>query len=167
MLLNVDPGHAHLEKPVVVSGRRLGPERPDLVVKNLPTEGAELGTVGDKISTNISSQESSLESRNSPCYVGHFGSEREDGPTESRNMGRHLRGGHRNERVLPQPQELVGLGTEVEAVPDSRRSHIGGGSELDERDLIILYVTNRGGSATVITTMVLWEMTSWWQLWRL
>lgn len=44
---------------------------------------------------------------------------------------------------------------------------IGGGSELDERDLIILYVTNRGGSATVITTMVLWEMTSWWQLWRL
>ena len=51
MLLNVDPGHAHLEKPVVVSGRRLGPERPDLVVKNLPTEGAELGTVGDKIST--------------------------------------------------------------------------------------------------------------------
>ncbi len=89
MLLNVDPGHAHLEKPVVVSGRRLGPERPDLVVKNLPTEGAELGTVGDKISTNISSQESSLESRNSPCYVGHFGSEREDGPTESRNMGRH------------------------------------------------------------------------------
>jgi hypothetical protein len=44
---------------------------------------------------------------------------------------------------------------------------IGGGPELDEKDLIILYVTNRGGSATVITTMVLFEITSWWQLWRL
>jgi hypothetical protein len=40
---------------------------------------------------------------------------------------------------------------------------IGGGSEMDEKDLIILNVTNRGAAATMITTMVLFEMSTWWQ----
>ena len=38
---------------------------------------------------------------------------------------------------------------------------IGGGPEVDERDLIILYVTNRGDVETMITNMILFEFESW------
>ena len=39
-----------------------------------------------------------------------------------------------------------------------------GGSELDETDLVILYVTNRGDAPTMVTNMVLFEIPSWWRL---
>jgi hypothetical protein len=38
---------------------------------------------------------------------------------------------------------------------------------VEEKDLVILTVTNRGGWATMITHMVLFEMMSWWQRWRI
>jgi hypothetical protein len=41
---------------------------------------------------------------------------------------------------------------------------IGGGPEVDEEDLIILYVTNRGDAETMITNMGLFEIGSWWRL---
>jgi hypothetical protein len=41
------------------------------------------------------------------------------------------------------------------------------GSGVDERDLIILTVLNRGNAPTMVTNMVLFEMTSWWQRWRM
>jgi hypothetical protein len=41
---------------------------------------------------------------------------------------------------------------------------IGGGPELDERDLIILNVVNRGDASTQISSMIILEITSWWQL---
>jgi hypothetical protein len=44
---------------------------------------------------------------------------------------------------------------------------VGGGPELDEKDLILLTVTNRGDSATMITNMVLFEITSPWQRWSI
>lgn len=37
----------------------------------------------------------------------------------------------------------------------------------DEHDLVILTVINRGDAPTHITNMVLWELGSWWRLWRL
>lgn len=40
---------------------------------------------------------------------------------------------------------------------------IGGDSELDEKDLLILTVTNRGRETTMITHMILFEMTSFYQ----
>jgi hypothetical protein len=40
---------------------------------------------------------------------------------------------------------------------------IGAGPEFDERDLTILYVTNRGDADTTITNMVLFERARWWQ----
>ena len=41
---------------------------------------------------------------------------------------------------------------------------IGGGPELDETDLVLLYVTNRGDAPTMVTNMVLFEIPSWWRL---
>jgi hypothetical protein len=41
-----------------------------------------------------------------------------------------------------------------------------GSDGLDEKDLVILNVTNRGGAPTVITNMILFEMNSCWQRWR-
>ena len=43
---------------------------------------------------------------------------------------------------------------------------IGAGPEFDERDLIVLTVTNRGDASTVITNMILFEIASPWQRWR-
>jgi hypothetical protein len=43
---------------------------------------------------------------------------------------------------------------------------IGGDPAFEERDLVILSVTNRGDAPTRVTNMVLFEITSWWQLWR-
>jgi hypothetical protein len=43
---------------------------------------------------------------------------------------------------------------------------IGGGSDLDENDIVILSVTNRGDRPTVIQNMVLLEDGSWWQRFR-
>jgi hypothetical protein len=39
-----------------------------------------------------------------------------------------------------------------------------GSGQLDETDLIILNVTNRGDAPTMVTHMVLLEITSWWRL---
>jgi hypothetical protein len=44
---------------------------------------------------------------------------------------------------------------------------IGAGPEIDESDLVILTVTNRGTAPTMITSMVLLEFTSFWQRIRL
>jgi len=41
------------------------------------------------------------------------------------------------------------------------------GSGVDEKNVIILTVTNRGDAPTMVTNMVLLEMTSWWQRWRI
>jgi hypothetical protein len=43
---------------------------------------------------------------------------------------------------------------------------IGGDPAHDERDLVILTVVNRGDAPTMITTMVVLEINSWYQLWR-
>jgi hypothetical protein len=47
-------------------------------------------------------------------------------------------------------------------VPDGMT--IGGGPDEDEKDLIILYVTNCGDTQTMIRSMVLFEIRSWWRL---
>jgi hypothetical protein len=43
---------------------------------------------------------------------------------------------------------------------------VGGGPEFDEKDLIILNVSHRGDAATMITSMVVLEINSWYELWR-
>jgi hypothetical protein len=43
---------------------------------------------------------------------------------------------------------------------------IGGGPELDEKDIIIVTVTNRGESPTMITNLLVFEYTSRWQRMR-
>jgi hypothetical protein len=43
---------------------------------------------------------------------------------------------------------------------------IGGGPELDEKDLVILNVMNRGDASTMLTSMVIFEINSWYQFWR-
>jgi hypothetical protein len=55
-----------------------------------------------------------------------------------------------------------GVKLKLELMPDGMT--IGGGPDLDESDLIILYVTNRGDAPTMVTNMVLFEITSCWQL---
>jgi hypothetical protein len=40
---------------------------------------------------------------------------------------------------------------------------IGGDPRREESDLVVLTVTNRGDASTMITHMVLFEMTSWWR----
>jgi hypothetical protein len=44
---------------------------------------------------------------------------------------------------------------------------IGGDPSFDETDLVILTVTNRGDAPTTVENMVLFEITSLWQLWRI
>jgi hypothetical protein len=44
---------------------------------------------------------------------------------------------------------------------------IGGGPEFDEKDLVILNVSNRGDASTTVTSMVIFEVNSWYQLWRI
>jgi hypothetical protein len=44
---------------------------------------------------------------------------------------------------------------------------IGAGPAFDEDNLILLTVTNRGDAPTVITNMVLFEIRSSWQRWRI
>ncbi|MBS4082945.1 MAG: hypothetical protein KGZ73_05295 [Rhizobiales bacterium] len=44
---------------------------------------------------------------------------------------------------------------------------IGGGAGTDEKNLLILTVTNRGKETTVITHMVVFQMESWYQRWRI
>lgn len=58
-----------------------------------------------------------------------------------------------------------GVKLKLSLMPDGMT--IGGGPDYDEENLIILTVTNRGDAPTMITTMVLFEMTSWWQRWRI
>ena len=40
---------------------------------------------------------------------------------------------------------------------------IGGGPATDERDIVILTVTNLGKTPVLITNLLLWEMPTWWQ----
>jgi hypothetical protein len=59
-----------------------------------------------------------------------------------------------------------GVKLKLSVMPDGMV--IGSGDpDLDEKDLIILSVMNRGDAATNITSMILFEITSWWQLWRI
>src|SRR5687767_12101587 len=44
---------------------------------------------------------------------------------------------------------------------------IGGDPDFEEKNLIILTVTNRGKEATMITHMVVFKMESWYQRWRI
>jgi hypothetical protein len=57
-----------------------------------------------------------------------------------------------------------GVKLKLSLMPDGMT--IGAGPEFDERDLILLTVTNRGNSPTVITNMILFEITSPWRRWR-
>ena len=43
---------------------------------------------------------------------------------------------------------------------------IGGDPEYDERDLVIVNVTNRGGATTLITNLTIHEFPSWYARWR-
>jgi hypothetical protein len=54
-----------------------------------------------------------------------------------------------------------GVKLNLRVVPDAM---VLGGDEVDEKDLTILYVTNRGDADTTITSMVLLEIGSWWRL---
>ena len=58
-----------------------------------------------------------------------------------------------------------GVKLKLSIIPDGVT--IGAGPEFDERDLILLTVTNRVDAATVITNMILFEITSPWQRWRI
>ena len=58
-----------------------------------------------------------------------------------------------------------GVKLALNLIPDGMT--IGGGPDVDEKDIIILNVTNRGDGSTMVTNMVLLEMTSWWQRWRM
>jgi hypothetical protein len=58
-----------------------------------------------------------------------------------------------------------GVKLKLSVIPDGMV--IGGDSEMDERDLVILHVVNRGRASTMVNSMVLLEITSWWQFWRL
>jgi hypothetical protein len=43
---------------------------------------------------------------------------------------------------------------------------IGGGPGVDETDLVIVTVINRGDAPTMVTNLCLFEMPSWWRRWR-
>jgi hypothetical protein len=43
---------------------------------------------------------------------------------------------------------------------------IGGGPEFDEKDIVIVNVTNRGRTPVLITNLLLWEMPTWRARWR-
>jgi hypothetical protein len=49
-----------------------------------------------------------------------------------------------------------GVRLRLHLVPDGMT--IGGGPDVDEKDLVILTVINRGDAPTMITNMILWEM---------
>jgi hypothetical protein len=57
-----------------------------------------------------------------------------------------------------------GVKLKISLIPDG--VVIGGGPEFDERDIIIVSVTNRGDASTMITGLHLFEIPSWWRLWR-
>jgi hypothetical protein len=57
-----------------------------------------------------------------------------------------------------------GVKLKLRVIPDGMI--IGGGPDLDEKDLVILTVMNRGDASTEITSMVLLEFTSIYQRWR-
>jgi hypothetical protein len=40
---------------------------------------------------------------------------------------------------------------------------VGGGSQFDERDIVILNVTNISKTPVLITNLLLWEMPTWWR----
>jgi hypothetical protein len=48
----------------------------------------------------------------------------------------------------------------INLIPDGMT--IGGGEEFDEKDLVIVNVTNRGKIPILITNLTLWEMPTWW-----
>ena len=58
-----------------------------------------------------------------------------------------------------------GVKLRLSVVPDGMI--IGGGPELDEKDLVILHVSNRGDAPTTVISMVIFEVNSWYQLWRI
>ena len=58
-----------------------------------------------------------------------------------------------------------GVRLHLSLIPDGLT--IGAGPEIDENDLVILTVTNRGTAPTMITSMVLLEFPSYWQRLRL
>jgi hypothetical protein len=58
-----------------------------------------------------------------------------------------------------------GVKLKLRVIPDGMV--IGGGPELDEKDLVILTVMNRGDASTEITSMVLLEFNSIYQRWQL
>lgn len=58
-----------------------------------------------------------------------------------------------------------GVKLKLSVIPDGMI--IGGGPEFDEKDLVILNVVNRGDATTMITSMVIFEVNSWYQLWRI
>ena len=58
-----------------------------------------------------------------------------------------------------------GVKLKLDLIPDGMT--IGAGPEVDERDLILLTVTNRGDMSTVITNMIFFELRSPWQRWRM
>ena len=57
-----------------------------------------------------------------------------------------------------------GVKLKLSVIPDG--VVIGGGPKFDEKDLVILTVMNRGDATTMITSMVIFEINSWRQLWR-
>jgi hypothetical protein len=58
-----------------------------------------------------------------------------------------------------------GVRLHLSLIPDGQT--IGAGPEIDEEDLVILTVTNRGTAPTMITSMVVLEFSSFWQRVRL
>jgi hypothetical protein len=58
-----------------------------------------------------------------------------------------------------------GVKLNLNLIPDGVT--LGGSPEFEERDLVLLTVTNRGDAPTVITNMVLFEMTWAWRRWRM
>jgi hypothetical protein len=52
----------------------------------------------------------------------------------------------------------------INIIPDGMI--IGGGEEFDERDLVIIKVTNRGKIPVMITNLLLFEMPTLWSRWR-
>ena len=55
---------------------------------------------------------------------------------------------------------VISIGRAASAQPDSDGIVIGGDPETNERDLVILTVTNRGGAPTTIEGMHVWEFRS-------
>jgi len=58
-----------------------------------------------------------------------------------------------------------GVKLKLSVVPDGMI--VGGGPEFDEKNLVILNVSNRGDATTTVTSMVIFEVNSRYQLWRI